>query len=300
MSTEASQSAGIVQSASGRRFFSLDAWASHYDVIGELLPLECRVHDPIETLQTIKEDFESFPETKATYKTTEITPDYEAITGHDTFTLLNYLGSWRLVDRKRGIMWANPNYHSPHEIVTPNLSEIERVDLIRRAASIGILSMADISDWFAMTKQTLYKWLRKRGIQWGEWRNWGKARFARTAKMIREWGHHSLADIARAVDVPRTTIVGWVQSKADEFAVPDDPSTVHWISYGSQMKVEQPMDGKQILNKDHQRRDHKRGMEQFEFKKRGFWCEECGSKCTLGESGDEYGHKPTCSHAIGR
>jgi hypothetical protein len=55
---------------------------------------------------------------------------------------------------------------------------------------------------------------------------------------------------------------------------------------------------KQTLEKDHQRRDPhpSSNFGGYDFGERGFWCESCGAKCTLGLNKEEYGHYADCPH----
>lgn len=57
---------------------------------------------------------------------------------------------------------------------------------------------------------------------------------------------------------------------------------------------------KETLEKDHQRRDaHPSAQfDAYDFKERGFWCAQCGSKCSLGLNSEEYGHSRSCEHAL--
>lgn len=59
----------------------------------------------------------------------------------------------------------------------------------------------------------------------------------------------------------------------------------------------------QTLEKPHQLREqsarsHNAHGEGYDLKERGFWCAQCGSKCSLGLNSEEYGHARSCEHAI--
>ena len=60
--------------------------------------------------------------------------------------------------------------------------------------------------------------------------------------------------------------------------------------------------GKKTLEKPHQlrvknERSHNAHGESYDLKERGFYCLECGAKCTLGTDGKtEYGHFGDCLH----
>ena len=55
--------------------------------------------------------------------------------------------------------------------------------------------------------------------------------------------------------------------------------------------------GPVTLHEDHQRIDVKNTLQGYPRKDRGFWCESCGGKCTLGPNLEtEYGHGPKCEH----
>lgn len=55
---------------------------------------------------------------------------------------------------------------------------------------------------------------------------------------------------------------------------------------------------KETLEKPHQRRDPhpSSNLDVYDFKERGFWCETCGAKCTIGLNKEEYGHYGDCPH----
>ena len=51
------------------------------------------------------------------------------------------------------------------------------------------------------------------------------------------------------------------------------------------------------LHEPHQRIDYKSGIAGYKRGERGFWCDECGAKVTIGTDGStEYGHFGDCPH----
>ncbi|ELY91431.1 hypothetical protein C484_10401 [Natrialba taiwanensis DSM 12281] len=54
--------------------------------------------------------------------------------------------------------------------------------------------------------------------------------------------------------------------------------------------------GKETLHEPHQRIDYNPKFDDYEFGDRGFWCDTCHSKCTLGLDAEEYGHYSGCPH----
>lgn len=219
---------------------SLSAWALEYDVIPALIPFNLRSYDPVAIVKSIREAFADALPTKASFTTAGIRRA-AGINPNDVGSyqrpLIRLAGSWELSDGSHyagegsGARWVNPNYIHVAAL-KPSIKEPRyRIEELRYAASIGILSMADVAPRFgAETRNSVYHFCRRRDIPWKQWRQWGKRRISRTARLIYEWEDYSIRSIAETLGLPRTTLKDWMSRyHAADWEVPPDPSGEPWF-----------------------------------------------------------------------
>jgi hypothetical protein len=223
-------------------------WCRHFDVIPPLIPFGGRTYDPVEYLLDVREAIADAPPTKATFRTSELTEDlgYDLTQKRDLPTLLRAAGLWEYVETSRhnhrgGVLrWVNPQYVHASS-ARPITDRQDRLEEIRRAASLGALSLSDIAPRLGgETKHTAYKVCSRAGISWTEWRDWGRGRLMRTAAIIHRWTHYSWSTIAEAFGVDEVTFLRWRDRYAPEFEVPGDPTGEWWFeTYSNERRQSQ-------------------------------------------------------------
>ena len=219
---------------------SLSGWAFEYGVIPEQVPFELRNYDPISFVQDVRQGVADAPVTKATFSTAEVR-EYTGLkkngAGSNLRSLIRLAGSWELSDGSHfdepnpPARWVNPNYIHVTALDPSIKDRRYRVEELRRSASIGLLSSADIAPRFGVEHgDGVHEFCRRWQIPWGDWRQWGKCRLARTAKLAWEWGAHSKGTLCDAFGLPRTTLHDWIHEHyAADFEVPADPSGEPWF-----------------------------------------------------------------------
>lgn len=225
---------------------SLATWAFEYDVIPALVPFEYRDFDPVNAVQNIREAIAESPPTKATFSVPELEEICAQTARYNRSyfrTLIRLAGAWAYDDGSYYLenrmvkRWVNPAYvHA--KSMDPTITDPQaRIEELRHAASLGIITLDDIGPRFGITEGGVYEFCTSRGIPWTEWRKWGLRRFSRTVKLVRDWTDYSEKSLGEAFGVPESTIGDWMRLfYAADFEPPADPSHESWFgpTYGGE------------------------------------------------------------------
>jgi hypothetical protein len=215
-------------------------WCRAFDVIDALLPFGYKSYDPIEYVRGVRKAVEDAPPTKASFTVSELTNDIDhRVVSHGNYlpVLLRTAGLWEYCETSRHTLggattrWANPEYIHAH--AAPAITdERERVEELRRSASLGIFVNRDIAPRFGgESKSTVRQFCQSRGIPLNEWREWGRRRMARTLKIAFEWTDHTFTDLSEVMGFTRNISNNWVRGDyAADFDVPEDPSGEPWFN----------------------------------------------------------------------
>ena len=205
-------------------------WAANFDIIHALAPFEYRSYDPVEIVAGARERLEELPPTAATIKPHQLMRAVDTSTYAPTHldTLFMLAGSWPTGESgSKERYYANPEYVHLESVDWAITDPRERVEHLRRCASIGTLSTADIAPRFGFSHRgSLTAWFHRHELPWGEWRRWGQRRIGRTAEVIHDWSGRLYSEIAEALGLAETTLHHCRRHHVRESAwtVPEDPS----------------------------------------------------------------------------
>lgn len=207
-----------------------EEWAAQFGVIPELIPFQHRSYDPLEVVITARRRINELPPTAAVLKPAQLLRDSPTDPSVPTGLelLFRAAGSWPTGRTgSKSHHYANPDYVHLGSVDWTITDPRERIDELRRCASLGTLSKRDVAARFGVTTVGgVTAWLRRRDIPWSEWRAWGKCRIARTAQVIHDWGRWGHSEIAEAFGLPVRTLYGYRRRWVIEsnWTVPEDPS----------------------------------------------------------------------------
>ncbi|WP_344222844.1 hypothetical protein, partial [Aeromicrobium tamlense] len=162
---------------------SLGRWCLEMGVIPELAPFAARSMDPVAVLQDVRDTIADAPPTKGTFNTRELArvADIDRPSISPNFgTLIRIAGCWEHSADSRlaggtAERWVNPEYVHARS-AEPSITDTdERIEALRHAASIGVVTLEDLSKRFGVADQkTVSKFCEYHEIPWLEWREWGK------------------------------------------------------------------------------------------------------------------------------
>jgi|GEM_PF-1980609 len=222
---------------------SLNTWAHEYGVIPSLVPFGYRSYDPVEFVVILRKLIEDAQATKATFASREIFDEagiQREISACYLEDLIRLAGSWMYddgthfetgVSERTITRWINPEYVHVTGLEPSITKPRYRIEELRRAASLGISSQADIGPRFGIGRKGVESVCNRHDIPWGTWRDWGKARIARTVRTIVIWTDWTIKEVAAAINVPKRTLEYWMYTRhASDFEVPADPSYETWFA----------------------------------------------------------------------
>lgn len=226
---------------------SLQQWATEVGVIPALIPFEYRDYDPVAFVAEFRDAISDVPATKATFSTPEIrdaTGNKDRVVNPSFEQLVRLARSWQYSDGSHYVVsdtttattrWVNPEYVHVVDL-EPSITDPEyRIEELRRAARLGILSTSDLAPRFGVrTCKGVQKFCARHDIPWREWRTWGRRQIARTCRLVSEWSAYSVADLADILDCATRTLQDWVYNRyAADFEPPADPSNETWFNPGN-------------------------------------------------------------------
>jgi len=190
------------------------------DVRGRaLLPFDCRATDSFEQFCAIAAAIDDLRPTIATFRLTDLEPPGDAFarieqrpTGAGVVpTQLHMLGAWEYRDTSSGQRWTNPRYCHDHPWQTSQCSPAERREILRDAASLGVLDRRDVAPRFGITAGSLRQWISRKDVAWEARRYQGRQRLARTVYTIYKWTDRTEQGVIAPFPVPDGTLRAWVQ-----------------------------------------------------------------------------------------
>ena len=202
--------------------FPMEEWADEHGLIHQLLPMEHRENDPIQVLKTLREQFDKWPKTKATWKYAEIPEDNSAIRGckEEGLLLPTFVGSYKVADANIKTRWSNPNYVHDHNLNV--VTDMDRAEYIRGCALAGVITSRELEDRLPINRSTIqFVCKQDIGTRWKELRQRGQERIVRTVLTIAEWTDYTRTELSRVFGVPESTFRHW--SKHVDFEPPEEP-----------------------------------------------------------------------------
>ena len=220
---------------------TMGAWCETHDLIGALLPFDCRATDTFAEFEALAAALNELRETQATFRLGDLeTPDghrsvkYRPTGRGIVSTQLHLLGAWEYRETSTGQRWLNPSYIHGHPWQTSQCSAEEREQILRHAARLGLLTREDVAPRLGMTKKGVMKVISRNDIPWQELRGEGVRRLARTVLTVRAWSDRSLPQVAEPLPAPVGSIKSYVQRYArdDGWTPPEDPSQYRKFRHG--------------------------------------------------------------------
>lgn len=209
---------------------STTRWASRHGVISALIPFAHRNVDVVNELSELRQAIDALPKTAASFTLANLDTyrtDGKSFTRptstNDVSTLLAVQGALPYDETMARTRWLNPAYVHATPFEDPRYSERERLKILRHAASLGTITLADVAGAFGVAPVSLREWLSERGLSWATWKREGCARLARTLKLIATWQGESIKAVARKVRTPYPTVTHLIREYASDFDVPADP-----------------------------------------------------------------------------
>lgn len=207
-----------------------DGWVSpvrfsaSHDLLHYLVPYDHFQVDPWDRLHQLGEFFESLPETASTWAWADT--EYFSHAGcckPRRRLFCTILGAWPL------------NYGSDRRnlSVNPYYNQLDRVDWTPdehkvvhwlRMALVGKWTTRDACGRYNNNSAVVDEMFKARGMTWGGMQQLGRERVANTVLVTREWTGRSVADCARAMDMPARTLRQWVNRYATLDPVPQRPA----------------------------------------------------------------------------
>lgn len=143
-------------------------------------------------------------------------------------------GSYPVQERgERKIRFANPNYVHKGSLETGLMDGETRVDTRKRVlhlfacARLGVLDIADIYERFGVRRpRYLTDFCTRHDIPWSRWRQEGRERIARTARLAFEWCGFETRELADLLGMKYSTLASWFSDWATPpvWETPTDPS----------------------------------------------------------------------------
>lgn len=123
------------------------------------------------------------------------------------------------------VRFANPTY--PNHQQLPSVTDPDaREAWLHYYAGLGFHEYHDILNHFGVKAESSVKSfvLRRDDFEWQPIKDRGIDRMARTWKLLNEWGY-SRQEIATAFGTTHSSVKHHIKRRADDFDVPDDPTT---------------------------------------------------------------------------
>lgn len=204
-------------------------WCDRHGLIHELTPFESRTSDRIEVARQLNTGIADLPETASTFVPRDL---LDGDVGHGGWleTIVLMTGAWP--HPEHDVRWVNPNYI--HLDALPTM-EVDREAHLRRCASLGVLTRADVAPRFGVTTESLERWLTRHEFSWFDHRKEGIRRFARTLYVAADWGR-TQQEVAAFWPRKAGTIRKWIYRYGCEegFHSPADPSRGSNFTEGQQ------------------------------------------------------------------
>lgn len=177
-------------------------WAERHHLLPALTPMDYRIGDPIDQLQTVREGIDSLPRTAATFPTSEFvdgeTAHSYATSGHLP-TLFWLCGAFRCDKTSTGYRWSNPEYLHGSVHRESWGTRAQRVAFARQVAPLGTVGVADIARHFGTTADTLRGQFQTADFDWARRRRAGRRRLARTVELIVDWTEYTYQAVCDAL-----------------------------------------------------------------------------------------------------
>lgn len=208
----------------------IDVWADYHEVHEWLLPFEIRRNNPIEMGNEIGEMLDELHSQAATVTRSDMN-----MTHGKESTIKNLFRSHGIIPldrsnkRKR---YRNPRYELYDEWMTPITDSEKQIAFFDRNISLGTVRIQWISKHLDMNQQELNQFSTNYFDNTpSELRRESTTRLGKTAITILEWTTHSQADIARAVDIPPSTLHDYIErAESEDWRPPRCPDDESWLS----------------------------------------------------------------------
>jgi len=198
-------------------YLSPKRWSASHDLIHFLTPYEHFNNDPWEDFKIYKNAVESLPSTQATFKFKDVHPSNYHTNRQELFGDL--IGAWRMDNRDSlPTVWVNPYYGQYDELDWE--PDEPKVEYCLRVGLLGKWTVRDLSTRFGNYPSSIARLFKRRGMTFGEVQAYGRKRLANTVMAAKQWGGHDIQDCAKAIDVPNTTLLGWIDRYGDFDAEP--------------------------------------------------------------------------------
>jgi len=182
---------------------STTQWCRFHGVERALVPFSYRRRNTLEEFAAIADAIAQLPRTAATFTMA----DLDDLSDHDPFPrprgaglverYLNLLGAWVYGTRSASRRWLNPRYIHGHPFEEGRYTERQRLMLLRRAARLGVLGYRHVAPAWGVGESAIKRWIERRHIHYGDWRDVGRRRIGRTMQLIGAWTDRSVREVAR-------------------------------------------------------------------------------------------------------
>jgi len=213
-------------------------WCNYHGVERALVPLSYRRRDVLDEFAALSKAISQLPTTAATFTMA----DLDALSDRDPFPRprgaglverhLNLLGAWEYGTRSASRRWLNPRYIHGHPFEDSRYTERQRVMLLRRAARLGVLGYRHVAPAWGVSEGAIKRWIDRRPIHYGAWRDRGRRRIGRTMQLIGAWTDRSVREVARLF---RTYDGGrvrqWQYEHVDDDWTPPERPGKKWTVY---------------------------------------------------------------------
>ncbi|MFA1612086.1 hypothetical protein [Halobellus rubicundus] len=216
--------------AQSERPESVGEWCDHHGLIGALLPFGYRRTETFDQFRTLAAEVKVLPKYQATFKLSDLLDDDDITRPFASSTVvttqLKHLGAWPYRQTSSGMRWINPNYVHDHPWETAQCSTDKRTDILREAASYGVLTVSDVAPRFGLTTESLRRFLTRQEFDWSRYRCEGIRRLARTLATVHAWRDWSERELAAPFRRKTPTVRSWIHTYARtaDWTPPADPS----------------------------------------------------------------------------
>lgn len=204
-------------------------WSESHDLMHYMVPYDHFTYDPWDILNQLREWLQAQPETHATWTWEDAATDSNYGCQPRWDTMCRLLGAWPLNQKNSGATtWINPYYGQLAELEWQ--PDEHKATHILRSGVVGTQTITTVASRFDNYKNAVYDMCQHRNVQWGELRRYGKRRVANTVVVTTTWSDRSIAECARALDMPPRTLRGWIEKYATVDATlerPDNKTFAH-------------------------------------------------------------------------
>jgi len=224
----------VCSSRSWQKRVEVEPWADYHDVYHWMLPLESRLSNPINLLQTLADGIRSLPETQETF----CRKDLDISHPNPTITT-PILQLWRCTiqsdDSNRPVRYRNPQYMHYEARTQPLMDMAERREFYAQWKDTPTVKGEWFAHHFGTQHVSAINWIHDRG----EWpgrsvqNDQNAKRLARTIRTITTWTDRTQKEIIDAIPMPYGTVKSYVSRFAHptntEWRPPERPCQFQWF-----------------------------------------------------------------------